>query len=134
MIVKILQCRFYWLTMFKDTHAFCKICENDQKLGSISKYNMMPLNYILVIKIFNCCGIDFIGLFPPSYDIFIHIIHNRLVLKWIEAIPSWDNDHRKMIKFFKDNILSRFGIHRVVISDGGTYFCNKPFEFLIKKY
>jgi len=39
-----------------------------------------------------------------------------------------------MIKFLKDNILSRFGIHRVVISDGGTYFCNKTFEFLIKKY
>jgi hypothetical protein len=25
---KILQCGFYWPTMFKDTHAFCKTCEN----------------------------------------------------------------------------------------------------------
>jgi hypothetical protein len=63
---KILQCGFYWLTMFKDTHAFCKTCENCQKLGSISKRHMMPLNPILVIEIFDCWGIDFMGPFPPS--------------------------------------------------------------------
>jgi len=51
---KILQCGFYWPTMFKDTHAFCKTCENYQKLGSISKCHMMPLNPILVIEIFGC--------------------------------------------------------------------------------
>jgi hypothetical protein len=39
-----------------------------------------------------------------------------------------------MIKFLKENILSRFGILRAMISDGGTYFCNKPFESLMKKY
>jgi hypothetical protein len=39
--------------MFKDSNAFCKTCENCQKLGSILKYNMMPLNPILVIEIFD---------------------------------------------------------------------------------
>jgi len=37
-------------------------------------------------------------------------------------------------KFLKENILSRFGIPRAMISDGGTHFCNKPFESLMKKY
>ena len=27
-IAKILQYGFYWPTMFKDTHVFCKACEN----------------------------------------------------------------------------------------------------------
>jgi hypothetical protein len=61
---KILQSGFYWPTMFKDSHAFCKACENCQKLGSISKHHMMPLNPILVIEIFDCWGIDFMGPFP----------------------------------------------------------------------
>jgi hypothetical protein len=39
-----------------------------------------------------------------------------------------------MIKFLKENILSRFGIPRAMISDGGTHFCNKSFESLMKKY
>jgi hypothetical protein len=39
-----------------------------------------------------------------------------------------------VIKFLKENILSRFGIPRAMISDGGTHFYNKPFESLMKKY
>jgi hypothetical protein len=30
---KILQSGFFWPTMFKDSHAFCKTCENCQKLN-----------------------------------------------------------------------------------------------------
>jgi len=56
------------------------------------------------------------------------------VSKWIEAIPSRNNDHKTVIKFLKKNILSRFGIPRAMISDDGTHFCNKSFESLIKKY
>jgi len=44
--IKILQCGFYWPTMFKDMHSFCKTYENCQKLGYISKRHMMPLNPI----------------------------------------------------------------------------------------
>ena len=34
---KILQNGFYWATMFKDTHAFCKTCENYQKVDTGQK-------------------------------------------------------------------------------------------------
>jgi hypothetical protein len=44
------------------------------------------------------------------------------------------NDHKTMIKFLKENILSRFGISWAIINEGGTHFCNKPFESLMKKY
>ena len=56
------------------------------------------------------------------------------VSKWVEAIPTQNNDHKTMIKFLKEHILSRFGIPRAILSDGGTHFCNKPFESLMKKY
>jgi len=36
-IAKILQSGFYWPTMFKDTHAFCKTCENCQKVNTSKK-------------------------------------------------------------------------------------------------
>jgi len=133
-IAKILQSGFCWPTMFKDSHAFCKTCENCQKLGSTSKCHMMPLNPILVIEIFDCWGIDFMGPFPPSFGFLYILVVVDNVSKWIEAIPSRNNDHKTVIKFLKENILSRFGIPRAMISDGGTHFCNKPFESLMKKY
>jgi hypothetical protein len=87
-IAKILQSGFYWPTMFKDSHAFCKTCENYQKLGSNSKRHMMPLNFILVIKIFDCWGIDFMGPSPPSFGFLYILVAVDYVSKWIEAIPS----------------------------------------------
>ena len=56
------------------------------------------------------------------------------VSKWIEAIPSKHNDHRVVLKSLKENIFSRFGVPKAIISDRGTHFCNKPFETLLAKY
>ncbi|RVX01704.1 Gag-Pol polyprotein [Vitis vinifera] len=56
------------------------------------------------------------------------------VSKWVEAIPCKQNDHRVVLKFLKENIFSRFGVPKAIISDGGAHFCNKPFEALLSKY
>ncbi|XP_073137916.1 uncharacterized protein [Henckelia pumila] len=56
------------------------------------------------------------------------------VSKWIEAIACRTNDHKVVIKFLKENIFSRFGIPRAIISDGGSHFINKSFSSLLRKY
>ena len=45
------------------------------------------------------------------------------VSKWVEAIPCKHNDHSVVLKFLKENIFSRFGVPKAIISDGGTHFC-----------
>ena len=108
------------------------MCKNYQMVGSISKRNMMPLNPILIIEIFDCWGIDFMGLFPSSFRFVYILVAVDYVSKWIEAIPCRHNDHKIVIRFLKENILSRFGIPQAIISNGGKHFCNKPFESLMK--
>ncbi|KAI5316228.1 hypothetical protein L3X38_045404 [Prunus dulcis] len=56
------------------------------------------------------------------------------VSKWIEAIPCRKNDHKTVLKFLKENVLSRFGTPKAIIRDGGSHFYNRPFEALVKKY
>jgi hypothetical protein len=46
---KILQCGFYWPTLFHDSHTYCTSCERYQKLVSIYRRNMVPLNPILIV-------------------------------------------------------------------------------------
>ena len=72
------------------------------------------------------------GPFPFSFGFLYILVAVDYISKWVEAIPCWKNDHKSVIKFLKENILSRFGIPWAIISDGGKYFCNKPFESLIK--
>ena len=54
--------------------------------------------------------------------------------KWVEAVPCRVANHRVVLKFLKENIFSRFGVLKAIISDGGSHFCNKPFESLLTKY
>ena len=120
--------------MFKDTHHFCKSCLSCQKLGGITSRNRMPLNPIFVVEIFYCWGIDFMGPFPPYFGYLYILVVVDYISKWVEAIPCKNNNHKIVLKFLKENVLSRFGIPREIISDGGLHFCNRPFETLMRKY
>ncbi|XP_075109172.1 uncharacterized protein LOC142180964 [Nicotiana tabacum] len=56
------------------------------------------------------------------------------VSKWVEVAALPTNDARVVVGFLKNNICTRFGILRAIISDGGTHFCNPAFEKLLAKY
>ncbi|CAN6697905.1 unnamed protein product [Malus baccata var. baccata] len=53
---------------------------------------------------------------------------------WVEAKATRTNDSKVVADFVKTNIFSRFGMPRVLISDGGSHFCNRTIEALLKKY
>ncbi|XP_070050142.1 uncharacterized protein [Nicotiana tomentosiformis] len=56
------------------------------------------------------------------------------VSKWVEAIALPTNDAKVVVKFVKKHIFTRFGTPRVLISDGGTHFCNKLLNNVLAKY
>jgi len=131
---KVLQSGFYWPTLFKDAYTFCKLCDRCQMTGRITRKDMMPLTPILEVKIFDLWGIDFMGPFPLSYGNQYILVAVDYVSKWAEAIPTRTNDNQVVIKFLRENIISRFGAPRAIISDNGSHFCNRAFEALMRKY
>ena len=112
----------------------CQTCDGCQILGKLTRRNMMPLNPVLVVDLFDVWGIDFIGPLHTSFGYSYILVGVDYVSKWVEAIPCKTNYHRVVLKFLKENVLSRFGVPKAIISDGGTHFCNKPFETLLAKY
>ena len=64
----------------------------------------MPLTPILIIEIFNCWGLDFMGHFPPSCGYLYILLAVDYVSKWVEAIPTKTNDHKVVLKFLKEHI------------------------------
>ncbi|RVW19821.1 Transposon Ty3-G Gag-Pol polyprotein [Vitis vinifera] len=132
--MKVLQSGFTWPSLFKDAHIMCRNCDRCQRLGKLTKRNQMPMNPILIVELFDVWGIDFMGPFPMSFGNSYILVGVDYVSKWVEAIPCKQNDHRVVLKFLKENIFSRFGVPKAIISDGGAHFCNKPFEALLSKY
>ena len=64
---KIIQSGFCWSTIFKDFFEWVKLCDQCQRMRNISKRHEMPLQGILVVKLFDVWGIDFMGHFPVSF-------------------------------------------------------------------
>ncbi|CAA7040532.1 unnamed protein product [Microthlaspi erraticum] len=133
-VSKVLQAGFWWPTMFKDAQAFISRCDACQRMGNISKRNEMPQNFILEVEVFDVWGIDFMGPFPTSFGDQYILVAVDYVSKWVEAIAAPTNDSSVVIKMFKSIIFPRFGVPRVVISDGGSHFINRIFANLLKKY
>ncbi|XP_074298756.1 uncharacterized protein LOC141629684 [Silene latifolia] len=94
----------------------------------------MPQIGILEVELFDVWGIDFQG--PFSYFKGNHyiLVAVEYISKWVEAVASPTNDAKVVMNLFKKIIFPRFGVPRVVISDGGTHFHEKHLSALLAKY
>ncbi|GJU03597.1 reverse transcriptase domain-containing protein [Tanacetum coccineum] len=101
---KVFDARFFWLTIYRDTHTMIKSCDTCQRQGKISTRDEMPQNAIQVCENFD-----------------------------VEAKVLPTNDARVVVKFVK-SLFARFGTPRAIISDRGTHFCNDKFAKVMSKY
>nr|GEU40256.1 reverse transcriptase domain-containing protein [Tanacetum cinerariifolium] len=130
---KVFDSGFYWPTIYRDAQDLVKTCDVCQRQGKISQRDEMPQNSIQVCKIFDVWGIDFMGPFPSSRGNKYILVAVDYLSKWVKAKALPTNDARVVFKFLK-NLFARFGTHRAIISDRGTYFCNDQFAKVMLKY
>ncbi|RVW19079.1 Retrovirus-related Pol polyprotein from transposon 17.6 [Vitis vinifera] len=115
--MKVLQSGFTWPSLSKMPTS-CVGAVIDAKGSEANKKNQMPMNPILIVDLFDVWGIDFMGPFPMSFGNSYILVGVDYVSKWVEAIPCKHNDHKVVLKFLKENIFSRFGVPKAIISDG----------------
>ena len=131
---KVLECGFYWPSIFRDAYTLCKVYDNCQRAGNISQRNEMPQQSLLYCEIFDVWGIDFMGPFPNSGGNLYILLSVDYVSKWVEAKATKTNDAKVVADFVKSRIFSRFGVPRAMISDQVIHFCNRTIEALMRKY
>ncbi len=59
---KILNARYWWPTLLKDIHDFCKSCDNRQKIRGFKTKSLAKLVTTLLEEPFMKWGLNFIGL------------------------------------------------------------------------
>ncbi|XP_021321692.1 uncharacterized protein LOC110437546 [Sorghum bicolor] len=109
-------------------------CGPCQRHGNINTRDAMPLTNNLQIELFDVWGIDYMGPFPPSKKCEYILVAVDYVSKWVEALPCKHADNVSSKRMFEEIIFPRFGVPRVVISDGGAHFIDKRFKQYLSRH
>jgi transposase InsO family protein len=62
------------------------------------------------------------------------LVATEYVTKWAEAIATKNDDADTIARFLYENIITRFGCPKELVSDRGTHFINSTIEKLLSKY
>jgi hypothetical protein len=68
------------------------------------------------------------GSFPNSEGYEYILVVVDYVSKWVEALPCRVVDAMHSNKMFHEVIFPRYGVPRIVISDGGSHFIDQTFQ------
>ncbi|KAK2427943.1 hypothetical protein QL285_026492 [Trifolium repens] len=104
-----------------------KICTDSQLvvsqvLGEYQAKNNNLFEYLTLVK-------DKIAKFAQNKYLIVAVDY---FTKWVEAEPLANIIVFNILRFFKRDVLARFGIPQVVVTDNGTQFTDKKFrEFLV---
>jgi hypothetical protein len=90
---------------------------------------VMPLQLIMVEQPFYQWGLDVVGpinLKSSKGNMYI-LTTTDYFTKWLEVVVLKKVDAEELIRFLKDNILSRFGSPDKFITDNGSIFIGSKF-------
>ncbi|GAU19161.1 hypothetical protein TSUD_89260 [Trifolium subterraneum] len=129
---KALRAGYYWPTMQNDAKDHVLKCDKCQRHGDMHIAPANELKTLIFPWPFAWWGMDILGPFPTAArQVKYLIVAVDYFTKWIEAEPLAKIGASHILRFFKRNVLAKFGIPQVVVTNNGMQFTNKKFqEFL----
>jgi hypothetical protein len=121
---KILRVGYYWPKLFSYVNAKVRVCYSCQIFAGKQKLPSLPLVPVKTEAPFQQWGLDFIGEINPHSS-----AQHKWILtatdyftKWVEEISTKRATDSVVIDFLEDNILSRFGCPRKIVTDNAQAF------------
>ncbi|OMO89413.1 Integrase, catalytic core [Corchorus capsularis] len=131
---KALKQGYYWPTMKNDAADFVRRCDKCQKFAKIPRAAAEELNVIAAPWPFAMWGLDLIGPFPlATCKRKFAIVACDYFTKWVEAKPLASITRFEVEKFLWQNILCRFGVPQIIVSDNGLQLRAKHIQTFCRK-
>ncbi|KAL2249885.1 UNVERIFIED_CONTAM: Gag-Pol polyprotein [Sesamum indicum] len=123
---KIIRQGYFWPSIVRDTKEYVKKCERCQRYAPLIHQPATIMEPVKIACPFDQWGIDIAGPFSPAQGQKKFLIMAvEYFSKWVEAEAVAKISKKEVISFIWKNIICRFGILRVLISDNGTQFQGK---------
>ncbi|GJV30961.1 reverse transcriptase domain-containing protein [Tanacetum coccineum] len=128
-VAKAIRQGYYWPTMHRDARSVTQKCDSCQVHAPVSRHPKTLMTSIMAPWPFYQWGMDILGPLPQTFEkLKFVIVAIDYFTKWIEAKPLSRITEKDVKKFVWDNIVCRFGLPRVIVTDNGTQFVNDPFK------
>ncbi len=126
---------YWWPYMQKDAAQYVKKCDKCQRFAPSIHQSAAGLNPIASPWPFSQWGLDIVGPLPraPGNRQWL-IVATDYFTKWVEAEPLVHITDADSKKFVWKNIITCFGIPRVLMSDNGSQFISGPFREFCEQY
>ena len=118
--------RYWWKRMFKDVEHWCKSCQDCSMRKSPRNSKKAPLLPIPVENAFDRVAVDILGPFPVSRKGNRYIcVFSDYLSRWCEAFPVPSVEASVIARLLVDEVISRHGAPKVLLSDRGKNFLSK---------
>ena len=128
-IHKVVRAGYYWPTVKADAKDYVKVCDQCQRFSNVPRQPLEYLTPMMAPWPFAQWGLDILGPFP------VGIRHMKFLVvgidyftKWVEAEPLANITQQNVKNFVWKNIVCRFGVPKVLLSDNGRQFDNTLFR------
>ena len=104
-------------------------------MGRPTSSNVIPLQPQVMIKPFEKWALNFVGeISPMSHKKKYILVCTDYVTKWVEAKALFRAIEKSVVEFIYEEIFTRFGVPREIVTDQGTQFTSKLMKEITMKY
>ncbi|GAA0180538.1 hypothetical protein LIER_30122 [Lithospermum erythrorhizon] len=118
--LKITRAGYFWPMLIMDASENVKRCDSCPKMQAIPRQLLTEMTHILSPISFSMWGIDLVGQFlKPSVKYKDAIVAVDYFSKSVEAAPMKKTNAKDVKEFIWKNIITRFGIPKIIGFDNG---------------
>ena len=131
LVHKLIRVGYYWLTMQKDAHAYVKACDKCQRFNNLIRQPTEELTLMTALWPFAQWGLEIMGPFPTAIkQLKFLVVGIDYFIKWVEVEALATITEKKVRSFVWKNIVCKYSMPRVLVSDNGKQFDNDTFREL----